>query len=441
MSCGSPRISFCFIKPIFLPSRKFPVSPTRLRGRQPAMRAHVTTTASPPLKRSCHAYAIAPMMDVTDRHFRALVRLISRHATLYTEMVVDRSIIHNATLRELSLTIPKAPTQHPVVLQLGGSVPDELEAAARIAAQYGYTEINLNCGCPSPKVAGKGCFGAALMRTPEVVAEATRRMKAVLPRDIPVTVKCRIGVDDEDSYEGLSNFVRVVHEVGGVDHFIIHARKAILGGLSPAQNRSIPPLKYEYVYRLVEEFPQLRFSINGGLKTVPDVLEQLERGLYGVMIGRSVMDQPWHALCDVDNLIFGVPNFDEAGMAVTRRTVIRQYLEYAEEDIALHGGSVRVVVKPLLNLFHGEPKGKKFRRAIDEGLRDRLGFREIIERACGILSDTVLDAPPPSMAEETAFAKMGELAHPVHQTKQVYVAKHSPASIPSTKRQRESKTV
>lgn len=380
------------------------------------------------------------MMDVTDRHFRALSRLISRHATLYTEMVVDRSIIHNATLRELSLAIPKSPTQHPVVLQLGGSVPDELEAAARIAAQYGYTEINLNCGCPSPKVAGKGCFGAALMRTPEVVAEATQRMKAVLPKDVPVTVKCRIGVDDEDSYEGLTNFVRVVHEVGGVEHFIIHARKAILGGLSPAQNRSIPPLKYEYVYRLIGEFPRLRFSINGGLKTVSDVLDQLERGLYGVMIGRSVMDRPWHALCDVDNLIFGVPNMDEAGRVVTRRKVIMRYLDYAEEDIALNGGSVRVVVKPLLNLFHGEPKGKKFRRAIDEGLRDGLGLREIIERACSVLSDTVLDAPPPSMSGATEFGMRGELAHPVDRLSQVNVSKGSLAGMPSTSRQLESRT-
>lgn len=334
-------------------------------------------------------------MEVTDRHFRALTRLISRHATLYTEMVVDRTLIHNHAIRDYSLRIPKQPTQHPVVLQLGGSVPDELEAAALIAANYGYSEVNLNCGCPSQKVAGKGCFGAALMRTPYIVAEATRRMKNVLPAHVPVTVKCRIGVDDDDSYEGLREFVRIVHEEGGVSHFIIHARKAILGGLSPAQNRSVPPLKYGYVYRLVEEFPAVRFSINGGLKTVEDVDEQLKRGVYGVMVGRAVMDRPWHALCDVDWVVYGERYVIGEQEVLTRRKVIRRYLEYAEKELEQYGGSVRVVVKPLLNLFHGEPNGKRYRRVIDEGLKDGLELRKIIERACGVLGDDVLDGLPP----------------------------------------------
>lgn len=342
------------------------------------------------------------MMEVTDRHFRALTRLISHHATLYTEMVVDRTLIHNHLARDYSLRIPEHPTQHPVVLQLGGSVPDELEAAALIAADYGYNEVNLNCGCPSPKVAGKGCFGAALMRTPYVVAEATRRMKSVLPEHVPVTVKCRIGVDDDDSYEGLREFVRIVHEKGGVDHFIIHARKAILGGLSPAQNRSIPPLKYEYVYRLIDEFPTVRFSINGGLKTVGDVDEQLKRGMYGVMVGRAVMDRPWHALCDVDWVVYGERYVDREKEVLTRRKVISGYLKYAEKELDQYGGSVRVVVKPLLNLFHGEPNGKKYRRMIDEGLRDRLELRRIVERACGVLEDEVLDALPPCMRNGNA---------------------------------------
>lgn len=336
-------------------------------------------------------------MEVTDRHFRALARLISRHATLYTEMVVDRTLIHNQALRDFSLRIPDQPAQHPVVLQLGGSVPEELEAAASIAAEYGYSEVNLNCGCPSPKVAGKGCFGAALMRMPHIVAEATRRMKSVLPANVPVTVKCRIGVDDEDSYEGLRDFVRIVHDEGEVNHFIIHARKAILGGLSPAQNRNIPPLKYSYVYDLVAEFPTIQFSINGGLKTIGDVEEQLRRGVHGVMVGRAVMDRPWHALCDVDRVVYGERYMPEAKGCFTRRTVINGYLEYAEKELERYGGSVRVVVKPLLNLFHGEPNGKKYRRVIDEGLRDKLSLREIMERACWVLAEDVLDAPPPSM--------------------------------------------
>lgn len=342
------------------------------------------------------------MMEVTDRHFRALSRLISKKAVLYTEMVVDRTLIHNEKLRDYALRIPSLPCapfgQHPVVLQLGGSVPEELEAAARIAAKYGYTEVNLNCGCPSPKVAGKGCFGAALMRTPSVVADATRRMAAVLPSTTPVTVKCRIGVDDDDSYEGLREFVETVHNDGGVNHFIIHARKAILGGLSPAQNRSIPPLKYDYVHNLLRDFPDLSFTINGGFTTISAIQEQLGIGVHGVMVGRAVMDKPWHALCDVDQIIFAGFSSPGNGSTLTRRAVLRDYVAYAESEVEATGCSLRAVIKPLLNLFHGEPNGKKYRRVIDEDLRDpRLKVGDIVWHACSVLADSVLDAPPPSM--------------------------------------------
>lgn len=342
------------------------------------------------------------MMEVTDRHFRALSRLISKKAVLYTEMVVDRTLIHNEKLRDYALRIPSLPCppfgQHPVVLQLGGSVPEELEAAARIAATYGYTEVNLNCGCPSPKVAGKGCFGAALMRTPSVVADATRRMAAVLPSTTPVTVKCRIGVDEDDSYEGLRRFVDTVHNDGGVNHFIIHARKAILGGLSPAQNRSIPPLKYDFVHRLLKDFPDLSFTINGGFTTMSAIQEQLGIGVHGVMVGRAVMDKPWHALCDVDQMIFAGCSAPGDGTTLTRRAVLRNYVTYAECEIEATGCSLRAVIKPLLNLFHGEPNGKKYRRVIDESLRDpRLKVGDIVRLACSVLADSVLDASPPSL--------------------------------------------
>lgn len=352
-------------------------------------------------------YSIAPMMEVTDRHFRALSRLISRNAVLYTEMVVDRTLIHNEKLREYALRIPPLPrlpiTQHPVVLQLGGSVPDELETAARIVAKYGYNEVNLNCGCPSPKVAGKGCFGAALMRAPEVVAEATRRMATVLPDTTPVTVKCRIGVDDLDSYAALRKFIEVVHKEGGVTHFIIHARKAILGGLSPAQNRSVPPLKYDYVHRLLKDFPNLTFTINGGFRTMTAVQEQLSAGVHGVMVGREVMDKPWHALCDVDRLLFageGTRDYNKGdGTVLTRRRVLRDYIAYANNEIEFTGCSRRAVLKPLLNLFHAEPNGKKYRRVIDECLRDpALSVSEIVNRATSVLPESVLDAPPPSIS-------------------------------------------
>lgn len=347
-------------------------------------------------------------MEVTDRHFRALSRLISRKAVLYTEMVVDRTLIYNEKLRDYALRIPRLPCppheQHPVVLQLGGSIPEELEAAARIAAEYGYTEVNLNCGCPSPKVAGKGCFGAALMRSPDVVAEATKRMAAVLPRSTPVTVKCRIGVDSDDSYESLYGFVDTVHREGGVNHFIIHARKAILGGLSPAQNRSIPPLKYDYVHRLLRDFPLVTFTINGGFKTLSAVQEQLDMGVHGVMVGRAVMDKPWHALCDVDDVVFADDGTMSDETVPTRRAVLQDYVAYAESEIEETGCSARAVIKPILNLFHGEPNGKKYRRVIDEGLRDpKLKVGDIVRRACAVLSDSVLDAVPPSVA-----AKMGD---------------------------------
>lgn len=329
-------------------------------------------------------------MEVTDRHHRALTRLITRHATLYTEMVVDRTLIHNPILRERELRIPWKPTQQPIVLQLGGSDPDELESAARIAAKYPYNEVNLNCGCPSPKVAGKGCFGAALMRTPDVVAEATRRMRAVLPSHVPVTVKCRIGVDDEASYESLSNFVRVVSEKGLVRHFIIHARKAILGGLSPAQNRTIPPLRYDFVYALLEDFPHLLFSINGGVKTIDNVRHHLSRGVHGAMVGRAVMDRPWQALADVDVLLYNAP----PDYSRTRRRVLEEYAQYAENEITESGCSVRAVVRPVLNLFAGEKNGKRFRREIDTCLREKISVSELLKRASAMLPDEVLDALP-----------------------------------------------
>jgi tRNA-dihydrouridine synthase A len=353
-----------------------------------------------------HAYSVAPMMEVTDRHFRTLARLISRRATLYTEMVVDRTLIHNPVARERELRIPPIPQgrdgrttcQHPVVLQLGGSVPEELEAGARIAAAYGYTEVNLNCGCPSPKVAGKGCFGAALMRTPETVAEATNRMAAVLPPTTRVTVKCRIGVDDDDSYDSLHRFVRIISERGPVSHFIVHARKAILGGLSPAANRTVPPLKPDYVYRLREDFPQLTFSINGGLRSVTHVATELRKGVHGVMVGRGVMDNPWEALCDVDMVIYGEDPRVVNGEPLTRRNVVRRYLEYAEVEMDASGAPVRALIRPLLNLFTGEPNGKRFRRSLDQGLQNK-GKRvaEVVLQALRVLSDDVLDRLPPSL--------------------------------------------
>ncbi|CAN8063613.1 unnamed protein product [Agarophyton chilense] len=374
-------------------------------SRAGALCSFAAAPPSPHCTMSAPLYAVAPMMDVTDRHFRVLARLISRHATLYTEMVVDRTLIHNASLRRDTLRVPSCPAQRPLALQLGGSVPHELAAAAELAASFPYDELNLNCGCPSPKVASNGCFGAALMRVPHVVADACNAMRRVLPSHVAITVKCRLGVDELDSYEALRHFVTVVSERGGVSHFIIHARKAILGGLSPQQNRTVPPLNYHFVYQLIHHFPHLRFSINGGFHTVQHVKQQLQRGVYGVMVGRAVMNRPWHALCDVDHVVYKCTCATLQNQPpITRRIVIEQYVRYARAEMDCFGCTPRALMRPLLNLFHGESNGKRFRRAIDDGLKDRtLRFEHVVQRACAVLPPHVLDAVPPSLSSSTAF--------------------------------------
>lgn len=336
-------------------------------------------------------YSVAPMMDVTDRHFRALARLISQHATLYTEMVVDRTLIHNEKLRLLELRIPQTPVQQPLVLQLGGSDPRLMGQASEFIAAHPYTEVNINCGCPSPKVADNGCFGAALMRTPHLVADIAMRVREQL--NVPVTVKCRLGLDDDTSYDTLCTFVETVSNYGNVQHFIMHARNAILGGLSPAQNRSIPPLRYHVVYQLIHDYPHLKFSINGGIRTTEDVLNHLERGVYGVMVGRAVMDAPWQALRDVDAIIYGQPNLQPNGQPTTRRQILAEYKNYAVKEIDATACSARAVVKPLLNLFHGERHGKLWRRTIDEKLRHGENVAEIIDAAALVIPKDVMDVP------------------------------------------------
>lgn len=274
-----------------------------------------------------------------------------------------------------------------MVLQLGGSDPEELAAAVALALPYGYTEINLNCGCPSPTVAGKGAFGAALMKTPALVADATRRMAEAADYSLPITVKCRLGVDTDDSYASLLRFVDTVAAAGGVRHFSIHARAAILGGLSPAQNRSIPPLRYGHVYRLAAERPDLVISLNGGVKGLAAAAEHLDAGVAGVMVGREVMDRPWHALVGVDAAVYGA---GDASPPVSRREVLAAYADYAEAEVA-GGAPIRAVVKPLLGLFAGEANGKRWRRAFDGGLLRKLGVRELIDAGVAVLSDAVLD--------------------------------------------------
>jgi tRNA-dihydrouridine synthase A len=270
-------------------------------------------------------------MDWTDLHYRQLARLISKHTWLWTEMVVDKTILHSPN-PEKHLWFP--PEQRPLVLQLGGSDPDTLAAACRVVAQYDYDEVNLNCGCPSDRVAGAGCFGAALMKEAELVASCMAAMSQALGPHTPTSVKCRLGVDEADSYAELYNFIKVVSELGGVQHFIIHCRKCLLKGLNPAQNRSVPPLRHEWVWALKRDFPHLVFTLNGGVLSAHDASTALQLEahtlgpgvLHGVMIGRQAYNDPWGVLGDADRTIFGA----EENAAVSRRQVIYKYCQYAD---------------------------------------------------------------------------------------------------------------
>lgn len=250
-------------------------------------------------------FSVAPMMDYTDRHQRQFQRLLSNRSVLYTEMVTGHALVHAPDSKRFLLA--DFEREEPLILQLGGSDPQQLHTAAKKAVDFGYREINLNVGCPSDRVADSGCFGAALMLQPILVAEICLRMSEVT--QTTPTVKCRIGVDDQDSYELLTQFIDIVSTKGGVKHFIVHARKAILGGkFTPDQNRKIPPLKYDYVYRLKQQFPHLQFTINGGINTLEEVMQQLaDDKVDGVMVGRGVINNPYH-WHQVDSMVYHTPD-------------------------------------------------------------------------------------------------------------------------------------
>jgi tRNA-dihydrouridine synthase A len=310
-----------------------------------------------------HKFSVAPMMEYTDRHQRTLQRMITKEAVLYTEMVGCSTLTH--TKRDPWIYMEAGfPLEEPLVLQLGGSDPLDMKAATKLAFDVGYRDINLNVGCPSEKVAGKGCFGAALMLDPHRVAELALAVSDVT--NIPTTVKCRIGVNDNDSYEELTNFIRLVSERGHVRHFIVHARKAILNKrFTPDDNRRIPPLKYDYVYSLVRDFPHLHFTINGGISTVEEAEAQLQHGLAGVMIGRAVVANPW-AFRNVDTKIYK----KDQDPNLSRREILIKYAAYATEMEKTHDPRVRrALIKALLPLFTGEKFGKQFRIQLDINVR------------------------------------------------------------------------
>jgi tRNA-dihydrouridine synthase A len=293
--------------------------------------------------------SVAPMMDWTDRHCRYFHRLLSPHARLYTEMVTSAALVRGKQVRLLE----HSQQEHPLALQLGGSDPDELAEAARCGADAGYDEINLNVGCPSDRVQA-GRFGACLMREPELVGDCIKAMRDAV--SVPVTVKCRIGVDDQDDYAGLQHFTETMLQAG-VGVLAVHARKAWLQGLSPKENRDIPPLDYERVYRLKREFPQLIVVINGGITTIEQVQAHLAQ-LDGVMLGRAAYHDPY-LLAQVEAAIYGEPLPQRADVLLLLRP-------YVEAELA-RGTALKHISRHLLGLYQGEPGARAFRRTISEG--------------------------------------------------------------------------
>ena len=297
-----------------------------------------------------HRFCIAPMMDWTDRHDRVFLRLFTTRALLYTEMVTSAALEHG----DASYLLKHHASEHPVALQLGGSNPKELAKAAELGEQACFDEINLNVGCPSGRVQS-GKFGASLMADPQIVSNCVSAIKQ--STRLPVTVKCRIGVDDKDTHADLVNFINVV-ATGGCELFVIHARKAYLQGLSPKENREIPPLNYERVFAVKQEFPELNFIINGGITSINEALSLLEK-MDGVMIGREAYNNPYF-LREVDNRIFGDLTSEKS-----RTDYLYQYLPYIESQLT-DGASLHHMTRHLMGLFKGQKGGKLYRRHLSE---------------------------------------------------------------------------
>lgn len=312
-----------------------------------------------------HRFAVAPMIDWTDRHCRTLHRQFTRHALLYTEMVVADAAIHGNRERILGF----ADAEHPVALQLGGSDAAKLAEAARIGEAMGYVEINLNVGCPSDRVQS-GTFGACLMKTPDVVTEAVSAMKRAV--SVPVTVKCRIGVDDQDTETALSDLAKGVFDAGA-DALWVHARKAWLKGLSPKENRDIPPLDYDRVYRLKEQYPNQFIGINGGIQTIGESLQHLNH-VDGVMLGRAVYHNPM-MLSDVDEELYG-----DQHCPASIDTIIQHMCGYTDEHIAA-GGRLSHVARHMVGLFHGASGARRWRQILSTEANQNGATSDVIRRA------------------------------------------------------------
>ncbi|WP_261885178.1 tRNA dihydrouridine(20/20a) synthase DusA [Vibrio pomeroyi] len=309
--------------------------------------------------------SVAPMLDWTDRHCRYFHRLLSQQTLLYTEMVTTGAILHGK-----GDFLEYNEQEHPLALQLGGSNPVDLAACAKLAGERGYDEVNLNVGCPSDRVQN-GRFGACLMAEPELVADCVSAMKEVT--DIPITVKTRIGIDDQDSYEFLTKFVSTVSEKGGCEQFTIHARKAWLSGLSPKENREIPPLDYGRAYQIKKDFSDLVIAVNGGITTLEQTKEHLQH-LDGVMIGREAYHSPF-ILAEVDQQIFGLDT-----PIKKRSQVVEEMYPYIERELS-NGASLGHISRHMLGLFQSMPGARQWRRYISENAHKKGAGIEVMQTA------------------------------------------------------------
>jgi tRNA-dihydrouridine synthase A len=321
-------------------------------------------------------FAIAPMMDWTDRHCRFFHRLLTRRALIYTEMITTGALLHGDRVRLLRFDA----AEHPVALQVGGSDPAALAQCARMAEDFGYDEINLNVGCPSDRVQD-GRFGACLMAEPGLVGDCVAAMKAAVR--IPVTVKCRLGIDDQDTEVALDAITRAV-TAAGVDALVVHARKAWLQGLSPKENREIPPLDYERVFRLKLAYPALPIALNGGITDVGQGAFYLDK-VDGLMMGRAAYREPWRLLA-VDPLVFGVP-----APAASAKAVAGALVPYIERELAA-GTRLYAIVRHVLGLFHAVPGARAFRRMLaTEAVRPGAGV-DVFVRALDLITETRLES-------------------------------------------------
>jgi tRNA-dihydrouridine synthase A len=321
--------------------------------------------------KQAHRLSVAPMLDWTNRDFRYFLRLISKHCVLYTEMITTGALIHGQRERFLAHDV----SEQPLALQLGGSDPDDLAKCAVLGEQAGYNEINLNVGCPSDRVQN-GRFGACLMAEPKLVAECVSAMSAEV--SIPVTVKTRLGIDKLDSYDFLVDFISQVSNAG-CDIFILHARKAWLQGLSPKENRDVPPLDYDRVYQIKQDFPQLHIDINGGIQTLEQAKLHLEH-VDGVMMGRSIYHDPY-LLAQADALLYG-----DDHAVLSRHDIIRKMLPYIEQRMS-QGCPVKSITRHLLGIFQGQPGARAWRRYLSENAHSEGADITVLEKALTLVPE------------------------------------------------------